>query len=148
MPIGPRKSEKTQITRILAHPTEQRKAKRYRLTTAAIFRWVGPDNKRFQGEGATRDMSVEGVFILTATCPPANAVVQMEVVLPLSGGSSKAEMKADMMVLRVEHDIAGVSRSGFSAVGEGFSLRTFSERASRLVEGLIKGSEASMKGQE
>ena len=92
-------------------------------------------------------MSVAGAFVLTATCPPPNAVVQMEVFLPLSDGGSKALMKADMMVLRVEHDIAGNKRSGFSAVGKGFSLRTFSERASRLVDGLIKESEETMEGQ-
>ena len=148
MLIGPRKSEKTQITQTFAHPIEQRKAKRYRMTTAAIFRWIGPDNTRFQAEGATRDMSVQGVFVLTATCPPANAVVQMEIVIPLSDGASKAEMKADMIILRVEHDIAGVSRSGFSAVSKGFSLRTYSERASRLVDGLIRESEEFMEGQE
>jgi hypothetical protein len=72
----------------------------------------------------------------------------MEVFLPLSDGGSKALMKADMMVLRVEHDVAGNKRSGFSAVGKGFSLRTFSDRASQLVDGLIKESEESMEGQE
>jgi hypothetical protein len=55
-------------------------------------------------------------------------------------------MKADMKVLRVEHDIAGNKRSGFSAVGKGFSLRTFSERASRLVADLIKHPQESAKG--
>jgi len=72
----------------------------------------------------------------------------MEVFLRLSNGASKALMKADMMVLRVEHDIADYKRSGFSAVGKGFSLRTFSEQASRLVEGLIKESEMIMEKQE
>jgi hypothetical protein len=57
-------------------------------------------------------------------------------------------MRADMLVMRVEHDNAGTKRSGFSAAGKGFSLRTFSEQASRLVDGLIKESEDSMEGQE
>jgi len=106
-----------------------------------MFRWNGRENGHFQGEGITRDMSVAGAFILTATCPPPNAAVQMEVFLPLSDGGSKALMKADMMVLRVEHNIAGNNRSGFSVEGKGFSLRTFSERATRLVDGLIKEAE-------
>jgi hypothetical protein len=72
----------------------------------------------------------------------------MEVILPLSNGGSKALMNADMMVLRVEHDVAGNRRSGFSASGKGFSLRTFSERASRLVDGLIKVSEEAMEGKK
>ena len=113
------------------------------MNTAVIFHWSGPGNKRFQGEGATRDMSVDSVFVLTATCPPANAVVQMEVILPLSDRASKAEMRSEMMVLRVDHDISGGNRSGFSAVGKGFMLRTFSERASRVVTDLIKGAEVT-----
>jgi len=118
------------------------------MNASVMFRWSGPENGHYQGEGVTRDMSVVGAFVLTATCPPPNVVVQMEVLLPLSDGASKALMKADMMVLRVEHDIAGGKRSGFSVVGKGFLLRTFSERASRLVDGLIKESEESMEGQE
>jgi len=113
------------------------------MNASAIFRWDGPDNGHFQGEGVTRDMSVAGSFVLTPTCPPPNAVVQMEIFLPLSDGGSKALMKADMMVLRVEHDLAGHKRSGFSAVGKGFLVHTFSDRATRIVDGLIKESEGS-----
>jgi hypothetical protein len=117
------------------------------MNASVMFRWSGPDDGHYQGEGVTRDMSVAGAFVLTSTCPPPNSLVQVEVFLPLSGGGSKALMKADMTVLRVEHDIAG-NRSGFSAISKGFSLRTFSDRASRLVDGLIKGSEESVDGQE
>jgi hypothetical protein len=97
-----------------------------------IFRWKGPDNVHLQSEGVTRDMNVAGVFVLTATCPPPNVVVQMEVLLPTSDSASKMWMKSDMTVLRVEHDIADTKRSGFSAVGKGFSLRTFSKKAARI----------------
>jgi hypothetical protein len=107
------------------------------MITAVVFHWQGPDEKSFQGEGVTRDMSVDGVFVLTATCPPANAEVQMEVILPLSNSASKAQMKANMTVLRVDHDIPGNGRSGFSATGGGFLLHTSSERASRVVADLI-----------
>jgi hypothetical protein len=123
---------------------ERRKSIRYRLNAPVIFRWKGPDKERFQGEGVTRDMSITGAFIVTATCPPPNAVVKMEVLLPLSDGASKAQMRADMTVLRVDHDTAGNSRSGFSAVGRGFLLSTFSDRASRVVLGLIKESKNSL----
>lgn len=115
------------------------------MSAAAIFHWKGPDNQRFQGEGATRDMSVEGVFVLTATCPPANSLVHMEVILLLSDGVSKAQMKADMTVLRVDHDLAGNKQSGFSAVGNGFLLSTFSERAARVVNDLVKESKDTPK---
>jgi hypothetical protein len=113
-----------------------------------MFRWRGPEDGSYQGEGVTRNISVAGAFVETATCPPPNSLIQMDVFFLLSDGGAKALMKADMMVLRVEHDSAGSKRSGFSAVGKGFSLRTFSERASRLVDGLIKQSEESMEGQK
>jgi hypothetical protein len=103
------------------------------MSTSVIFHWMGPENQRLQGEGATRDVSVEGVFVLTKTCPPENALVQMEVILPLSDGASKAQMKADMRVVRVDRDVTGNSRSGFSAVGKGFSLKTFTEQMPRVM---------------
>ncbi len=150
MLVGPGKVESgnTHIAQTPTQAAERRRTKRYRMTTAAIFHWNGPDDQQFQGEGATRDMSVEGVFVLTATCPPAKASVQMEVILPLSDGASTAQMKAEMTVLRVDHDIAGNNRSGFSAVGKGFLLSTFSERASRVVLGLINESKETAKPEE
>jgi hypothetical protein len=118
------------------------------MNASVLFRWSGPNQGQYQGEGVTRDMSVAGAFVLTSTCPPPNSAIQMEVYLPLSQGGSRALMKAEMTVLRVEHDLAGHKPSGFSAVGKGFSLRTFSDRASRLVDGLIKESEESLQEQE
>ena len=138
----------TQIAQTSERPVEQRRAIRYRMSTPVIFRWNGPDNERFQGEGVTRDMSVAGVFVLSATSPPANSAVQMEVLLPISDGASKVRMKSDMTVLRVEQDLTDNKRSGFSAVGKGFSLRTFSKKASRVVAGLVKDSKESVVGQE
>jgi hypothetical protein len=111
------------------------------MNARVVFHWDGPDGGDYQGEGVTRDMSVAGAFVMTATCPPPKSIVQMEVHLPLNDGGSKALMRSDVVVLRVEHEIAGSHRSGFSVVGKGFSLRTFSERASRLVNDLIKESE-------
>ena len=116
------------------------------MSTPVIFHWKGPDNERFQGAGFTRDMSIASAFVLTATCPPPNAMVQMEVLLPPSDGASKARMKADMTVLRVEQDTAGNERSGFSAVGKGFTLRNLSKQSSGLGADPIKDSEESLEG--
>jgi hypothetical protein len=107
------------------------------MSTAVIFHWTGPDGKRFQGEGVTRDMSVNGAYVLTPTCPPPNVEVQLEVILPLSDGPSRAQMKTHATVMRVDHDLPGNMHSGFSAVGKGFLLSTSSERASRVVVGLM-----------
>jgi hypothetical protein len=116
------------------------------MSTSVVFHWKGPDNEPFQGEGVTRDMSVAGAFVLTPTCPPPNAAVQMEVLLPLLEGVSKARMKADMTVLRVEHNIVGNKRSGFAAVGKGFSLRTLSKQTLRLIADPIKASDETVGG--
>ena len=115
----PRKSGDTPIAHRSEYSVERRKSIRYRMNASVMFRWSSPDNGHYQGEGATRDMSVAGAFVMTATCPPPNAVVQMEVFLPLQDGTSKALMKADMtVVMRVEHQISrATSRSGFSASG-------------------------------
>jgi hypothetical protein len=110
-----------------------------------MFRWSGPEDGHYQGEGVTRDLSVAGAYVLTATCPPPNAVIQMEVFFRLSDSGAKAFMKADMMVLRVEHEVAGQNRSGFAALSKGFSLSTTSERASRIVSELIEKSESNVE---
>jgi hypothetical protein len=111
------------------------------MSASVLFCWNGPDKEYFQGQGVTRDMSVAGVFVLTATCPPVHSVVHAEVLLPPSDGGSKTTMKADMKVLRVEHDIGGDNRSGFSAVGNGFALRAISKQLSHSTTDPAKGSE-------
>jgi hypothetical protein len=93
-------------------------------------------------------MSVAGAFVLTSTCPPPNAAVQLEVLLPPLDRASKARMKADMTVLRVEHNIVGNKRSGFSVVGKGFSVRTLSKQTLGLAADSIKDSEETVEGQE
>jgi hypothetical protein len=111
------------------------------MGTSVVFQWEGPADNRFQGEGITRDMSVAGIFVLSATCPPANVVIRMQVHFPQWIAVSKALMEAEMTVLRVDHDNADGRGSGFSAISNGFSLRTFSMQESRLVADLIRGAE-------
>jgi len=134
----PRKIGDIPIAHRAEYAAERRKGIRYRLNATVKFRWSGPEDGNYQGEGVTRDMSVSGAFVFTATCPPPNSVIQVEAYFPLSNDGSKALMKADMIVLRVEHDDTGNKRSGFSAVGKGFSLCMSSDRAMGLVDGLIK----------
>lgn len=143
-----RKNGDTDIAPTVTHLAERRARIRYRMNASVLFRWNDPSDGLHQGEGVTRDMSVAGAFILTTTCPPPNATVQVEVHLHLSDGSSKALMKADMVVLRVENDNLEKHRCGFSAVGKGFSLRTFSDRASRLVDGLIKEAKKAAENED
>ena len=100
------------------------------MRAPVIFRWKKSRSERFQGEGVTRDVSVAGVYVLTSTCPPVDSIIQMDVVLQPLFSTPKTRIKAEMRVLRVEHDIASEGRSGFSAVGKGFSLHAISKQSS------------------
>ena len=120
---------------------ERRRAVRYRTENPAIFCWEGPEDRHFQGKGIARDMSLQGAYILTGTCPPLNAVIQMRVFVPGLSGASRLRMKAEMTVLRVEPNITGSGQCGFAVVGNGFSLHTVSKRAPRPAAGPIEDSE-------
>lgn len=87
-----------------------------------VFYWESPQRDRLQGEGVTRDISKSGAYLFTATCPPPEATVQVEIILSSVLGTAKPLIKAKMCVLRVEHDAANHGQSGFSIVGDGFAL--------------------------
>jgi hypothetical protein len=102
---------------------ERRANTRYRLGARAVFSWEGPDQKRFQGEGVTRDISLSGTFILTLSCPPAQALVHVGLFLPpFLGTVATARIKADARVLRVEHATTDEQQSGFAIDSPGFSF--------------------------
>src|SRR5258708_23247794 len=61
---------------------EMRKDIRYRLDAPAVFSWEGASHRRFQGEGITRDTSVQAAFIMTTTMPPPDCPVQVDLPLP------------------------------------------------------------------
>ena len=100
------------------------------MKAKVIFHWGNSRTDRFQGEGTTRDVSLAGAYILTETSPPVNARVQMEIILPALYTESSTRITAEMKVLRVDHDTAGEVKSGFSAVGKGFSVRSVSKNSS------------------
>ncbi len=102
---------------------ERRTNPRYRLGARAVFSWEGPDQERFQGEGITRDISLSAAFILTLTCPPAEAAVQVELFLPpFHGTVATARIRAQARVLRVEQAPPGEQQSGFAVDSPGFSF--------------------------
>jgi len=102
---------------------ERRTQDRYLLSARAVFSWEGPEQKRFEGEGVTRDISIAGAFILTRSCPPAHTVVQVELFLPpIHGTEATVRFKAEALVLRVEHGPPGQQQSGFAVDSAGFRL--------------------------
>lgn len=111
------------------------------MKAPTIFRWKKPRSDHLQGEGTTRDISAAGVYVFTATCPPVNSTVQMEVLLPALHSAAQTQINAKMKVQRVDHDIEGKGRSGFSAVGKGFSLRAIAKKLSEPIKDFTKGHE-------
>ncbi len=100
---------------------ERRRAVRYLLEVPLIFRWLGPERSRLQGDGVTRDISARGAYVLSVTAPPVDAEVDVEVYL-LGYREPKSRIKARMKVSRVDDRAQGAARLGFSLVGDGFQL--------------------------
>jgi PilZ domain len=133
VPDGPRKCEGRGIKKASENSIERRKTTRYRMRAQVIFRWGVSHKDRFLGEGTTRDVSLTGAYVLTATCPPVNEMVQMEIIFPPLFTTSSTRMRAKMKVLRVENDAASERPGGFSIVGKGFSVRAVSKQLSAPV---------------
>jgi hypothetical protein len=102
---------------------ELRKQIRHELSARAVFSWEGPDHERFEREGVTRDISESGAFIVTTSCPPAVASVQVELFLPpLHGTVATVRLRSEMRVIRIEQAPPGDQQSGFAVEGPGFSI--------------------------
>lgn len=96
---------------------EMRKEIRYRLDAPAVFSWEGAHRRRFQGEGITRDISVQGAFILTATMPPPDCPVQVDLLLPsLNGVKAMMRITGRARVIRLEHPSNDAWIHGFAVV--------------------------------
>lgn len=70
---------------------------------------------RRHGGGFTRDISGQAAFILCSTPPPAETVVELEVLLPSSEAGTHLRLWAQGQVVRVQ---ANGEASGFAVVGE------------------------------
>jgi hypothetical protein len=91
-----------------------RKPKRYRLEAPAHFSWEGMNGMLLEAEGATRDISLRGIFILADLAPQPEAYVEVDVYLPSVTGSPKAvHLHGEGKVLRVEKRTGVVQ--GFAA---------------------------------
>lgn len=88
-----------------------------------MFTWEGSRGDLVRGEGLTRDISLEGAFIFSLTCPPAKTAVQLDVFLPpVRNRTPIARIATEAQVLRVEN-VGGVEElSGFAVVCEGFAF--------------------------
>ncbi len=96
---------------------EMRREIRYRLDAPAVFSWEGGCHGRFQGEGITRDISVQGAFILSATMPPPDCPVQVDLLLPsVAGMMGMMRITGKARVIRVERLSSDAWIRGFAVV--------------------------------
>jgi hypothetical protein len=96
---------------------EMRKEIRYRLDAPAVFSWEGARHRRLQGEGITRDISVQGAFILTATMPPPDCPIVVDLLLPsLTGMKTMTRITGKARVTRIEHPSGAGWIHGFAVV--------------------------------
>src|SRR6266566_5096243 len=117
---------------------EFRKRVRHRLAANAVFTWKGAEQSCLFGDGVTRDVSFDGAFIFSLTCPPVGSPVQLDfLLLPLHSGERSLRMKTEATVIRVEHANGG---EGFAVVIEGVSL---DEGSSALCVEPMKAAEKS-----
>ena len=59
-----------------------RKDYRYTIAAKVFFNWQTEDGRWLEGEGTTKDMSGNGLFVLTDTVPEAGASIRVTVVMP------------------------------------------------------------------
>ena len=94
---------------------QSRKALRFPMRVPVIFRWIDEQGHTSQGAGFTRDISTAGLFVYSATPPPADAAVNLEVLLPLHEGGQGTRLEGPGRVVRVEGQ---GERAGFAATSD------------------------------
>jgi hypothetical protein len=114
------------IPRASRHPAERRKHYRFPMSVPATFRWERSEGGPSTGAGGTRDVSLHGAYIVSATCPPPDAVVEIEIRIPQLSSAPSVTMTARMRAQRVDHPPSGKRKGGFAVTGKGIVSHQFS----------------------
>jgi hypothetical protein len=112
-----------------------RRSKRYRLRAFVKFAWENAEGSTVRGEGYTRDISLDGVFVLTGDQLPPESLVKLEVSLPpLRKDNSGA-------CLRTHGQVVHSGAVGFAAVANmGFQMQFSESQRSRHSVGKSGGN--------
>jgi hypothetical protein len=94
--------------------SERRGSARYSLWLPVIFQW--DDDASYSHGGFTRNVSTAGVFVVSSQCPPLNAQVSMQVVVPAPRHRGTVKLECVGKVTRVE----GTPECGGFAVSGSF----------------------------
>ena len=86
---------------------EKRKVERFDLQLEALISLPGEASHADTGNLVTRDISMNGVFLITETPLPVGAKINVDMILTLGGGkkqdSQQAWIKASGKVLRTDN---------------------------------------------
>lgn len=111
------------INALFGECVERRRTIRYRIRASVKFQWTSRGGSRHQGEGVTWDLCTEGMFVLSETCPPLGARLEIQVQFPPRAKGRGLQMRTSGSVLRRELITEGEIRAGFAAVCKTFALR-------------------------
>jgi hypothetical protein len=104
--------------------TDRRKTVRYSLRFPVLFRWIENETEERQGGGFSRDVSSGGIYVACdRECPPLNAKVRLEVLVPSAASEAVAlKLTASGDVVRMNKTATGC---GFAAIA-GFAFDALS----------------------
>jgi len=89
-----------------------------------MFFWNDSQKSHHEGIGRTRDISVNGMYVLTTSSPPLKSDIRLKAILPPIRGTVPAlGMHLQGRVVRVEAACMGYSGKGFAVAGNRLVLR-------------------------
>ena len=94
---------------------ERRRHTRYPLQIRAVFAWNGQREKRYQESGFTRDISIDGLFVLSSMSLPMGTDISLEVSFPaVEAGTPGLRLTFDGVVIR---NVESSEDQGFAVTG-------------------------------
>jgi hypothetical protein len=122
-------SERPKIGWNLKPLEEKRVAPRYRLHLAVLFKCFN-DETHTEG-GFTRDMSANGLFVISTVAPPLRTTLELELLFPASGQIPGIAVAATGRVVRISAHGEG---HGFAVETQLAHDMTADHRASVLLQ--------------
>lgn len=109
---------------------DKRKCARYRLDLPVTYMWRESSGECAHAAGFIRDISANGMLVLGGECPPAQAQVWCEVMLPPSySRDSIRRLRAAGPVVRVGNSATDEYGNGFAIQGSPFLLTAEADKA-------------------
>jgi hypothetical protein len=88
---------------------------RYPLRAMVSFKWRGLDGVECRGKGDSRDISEGGAYIVTRSCPPLRATIELMVrFVSMSGLARSYRLELSGCVVRIEPLLHSKENWGFA----------------------------------